>query len=163
MNRRNFLVIAAAGVPLAACSAAQIAKVETVSGQVVNDVNIIANGVAAVLPGLSAIGAVGAGVSNAVGSLVNDAKQAASAVTTAITTVAAQPFVAQVGSDITATVTALKGIALPTSISGVLQAAQSLLPVVQTAVGLLASVPLAGGMDPNAARAILAAAAARGA
>ena len=163
MNRRQVLnggMMVGVGMALAACSAGQIAKVEKVSGQVVSDVNIIASGVSAILPGLSALGSVGSGVASAVGALVADAKSAAGAVSTALTTVAAAPFVSTVSADIKAVTTALSGVSLPSSIAGVLAAAKSLLPLVESAVGIATAVLAEpGGMSPEEARMVLAAAA----
>lgn len=164
-TRRNLIRSATMipiGLVLADCAA--LSSIPNVTAQVVSDINVIADGVAAILPGLSAVGSVGAAIASAVGALVSDAKGAASAVSTAITTVAAQPFVSTVAADITAAITAVKSITLPSGITNILSAAQSLLPFVQQAVGLgqtlISAIPLAGpAMSPDAARAILAAAA----
>ena len=91
--------------------------------------------------------------------LLAEAIGVAKSISASLTATAAQPLVRQVEADVNAAIQALASLSLPKSVSAVLQAAQVLLPVIETAVGLM--VPAAAtpnAMSPAQARAILKAA-----
>lgn len=126
---------------------------------VAQDVAIIANGLQGTIPALNAAGVIPAekvaGVSQAIANL----QALSSALATTASLSAAQPIVQQVELDVNAIVSALVGIkGLPQNVTLALVAAQVLLPVVETAVGMVISTPPKAvhyAMSPNEARAIL--------
>lgn len=155
VSRREVLGLLAAA-PLAGCAGSTTTG-SVIAGQVVTDVGLIATGLAGALPGL-----VGAGLSTStvatVGGYVNQLQSLASSVTTALTTTSAQPVIQQVLS-VVEEIAAVAGPSLPPPWGLAVSAAEVLLPVLASAVGLVmtqTATAAAPAMTPAEARLVLA-------
>ncbi len=134
ISRRAMLRGASLLVPVAAlagCATAQEAA--TVTADIANEVQAIGTQVAAVLSaaGLASAGAIAADVSAL--------SSAASAVVAGLAVTAAQPFVTQVVTAYNQLVKDIGTVTLP-SVATILSAAQTLLPEIETAVGLVVAL-----------------------
>jgi hypothetical protein len=158
MTRRNLLRLAATTAlvaPLvAACTAQQIA---TIAQNVVNDAGLVASGLSGILPTIAAITGISATTVSSITSIAQDIASAASSITAAMSQAEAQGPVQTIEAGVDSFVQALGGISLPSAVSQVIQAAQVLLPAIETAVGIVTAVGAApGGMSVDQARQILA-------
>lgn len=153
------LMLACAPIALAGCATLTGRTAATIAAQVVSDAQTIATGLSGVLPALTALRTIPAATASSVSTLLSEAIGVAKSISSGMTASAAQPLVKQIEGDVNAAVQALAVLPLPPSIESVLLAAQVLLPVVESAVGL--AVPagaVKGGMTPAQARAVLKAA-----
>lgn len=132
--------------------------------QALSDVRDIASGLANVLPSLGSIQGIPTAVVASAGDYVVKIQAVAGQLANVTTATDAQPFIKQLEALVNALVAAVTPFVagIPT-VGPVFAAANVLLPIVETAVGLLvpAQAPMAGGMTPDEARLILRAAAAR--
>lgn len=152
---RRVLLGASALLPLglAACVGQDAA---TIGQQVVTDVRLIANGLAAELPAISTLTGVDAATLADINAKVAEALAAAQQVVAGMAQSAAQPLVQQIGSDVAAVLAALGGVtSIPTNVQQIIAAVEALLPVVMAAVGLFAARK-ATRMTPAQARVVLA-------
>lgn len=157
---RRSILIGAAGLPaaLALESCAGQQTVPAVLQQAAQDVALLGNGLSTVVPKLSSL--VDAGTVAKAQSWLGTITGAAAQLAQLPTTAAAQPIVQQVES----AVNAILGVAAPLlaavpTVGPILTAAAALLPSIESAVGLaVAMIPQAGGMSPDEARLVLAAA-----
>lgn len=150
ITRRHLLAGTAllpVGAVLAGCTAPQLAQFQT-------DTNLINAGLQGILPILQKGGiAVPAALSGYLSALAS----AAQAVLGAATASAAQSPVSQVAAAVNAIVGVLAGLSLVSPpVTALLLAAQVLLPIIETAVGIKVVGAPAGAMSPDAARLILA-------
>lgn len=162
-NRREVIGLCGLGL-LAGCSTAadigQTAQqVTTTVNQVGQDVQILTDGLSKTLSNLNTITGVGASVVTSVQGWLADAQQVAAAVVSA-TADGVRGLVTNLASDVTSIVNALRPStgSLPALVTTVLQAAQTILPVILGAAG----IPFAGpntGMSVTQARLLLKAAA----
>ncbi len=153
MNRRN-LLIAAVSLPgaiyLGGCAAIP---------QVVSDANTIANGITAILPTIQTLTGLAGGAYNTVVNAVNGIKSAASTLASA-TGSAAIDAANAIPTALAAISAALSNFKVPTWVSTVIAAAQTVAPIIITALGVLPRMAEGGnGMSVDQARAILLAAA----
>lgn len=155
MLRRSF-IISSSALGLAACQ-----TVDKNVAIVAADAKIITNGLAGILPQL---GALGIGIPAEVATALASLQSVADSLGAATTVASAQPLVQKIETYVNTIVGALAAIPLiPPPISLVLQAASILLPVLETAVGLVinsfgASAKMrasARGMSADQARLIL--------
>lgn len=157
VSRREMLGLIAA-VPLAGC-AGSTTTANTIAQQVVSDVGLIATGLQAALPGLTTTAGVSATAVSKVSGYVTQLQSLASSVTTSLTTTSAQPVIQQIIS-VVGEIAAVAGPALPPPWGTAILAAEVLLPVVASAVGIaMASTSAAAAapaMTPSMARTVLA-------
>lgn len=154
MNRRELLILlTGTPVALAGCAPAQIS-------QVVTDANAIANGLAGILPSIQTITGLAGGALNTVNNAISSIKNAASTLQTATGGVAVTAANA-IQTGLAVISSALGSFKVPSWVQIVLTAAQTVVPVIMSAVGALtplgATAPT--GMTVAQARAILQAAA----
>lgn len=131
--------------------------------KVTGDLSTISGAVTAVKNTISGISLIPAKVKEAVIAAIDKAKAAATSAIGVASTVASQPFVLQIEDSLKAALEYGKGL-LPTTASGALSDALTVLSALKPLIGLASLIPLAG--DPgavDAARGRLQAAAARGA
>lgn len=154
---RRGLLCGTALTLVGACTAGNVALTE----QIVSDVNSIAAGLSGVLPVLAAVKGVPADAIAKVQSIMAQVLEAANAIGQTTSQSAALPALQQFGAltgQVITLVTPFLGL-LPPPWGTVVLAAQVLLPVVLSAVGLLQQqrgiAPSAGGMTPAQARLIL--------
>lgn len=147
MNRRHLLTAASAIVPaalLAGCATGKTAS--QVTAQVLTDINLEASGLANALPLLTAAKGISAAIVSKAQAIIARIQVAAASMTATVTSAQAQATVTQIETDVNAVVALLAGMPLPPAISGVLQAAVVLLPLIEAGVGL--AVPV--GATPSA-------------
>lgn len=151
MNRRQFLSAGSALVgaaALAACATTLNPHPGPITpASVAQDVTLISSAFAAVVPQLSAVPGVTPAVTQAVNNAVADLQAVAGAIATADTAAAAKPLVVRVEANVNAVVAVLAGLPLPAPISSVLHAASILLPIIETAVGII--VPAGAASNDN--------------
>jgi len=157
MNRRHLLRTVAL-VPVAALVACNAANIQTVTKAVVNDVSLIASGLQGALPQFATVTGISTAQLATITGEVNAIVIAAGQVVEGIAANLAQPIVQQIGADFSTLQSAAAGLNLPDVLKTILAAAQVLLPVIETAVGIFVAAAPAGGMTPARARAVLAAA-----
>ena len=156
MDRRSLLrsvLMAAPVVALAGCTSAEIAKV---TNTVVTDAKLLSNGFEAMLTSLASVGAIPQSIVSAVDSYLAKALSFASSINADMTQNEAAGPVAQIGSAVSSVITGLAAYKLPANVEAVLKAIQTLLPVIEAAVGLLGSTAVATGLTVAQARAVLA-------
>lgn len=163
VSRRGFLGIAATTSVAALAACAMINPNNTPQEnmvQVVADVTNIANAFARSLPQITAL-SLSANTKAMISADVSDLNAVAKALTSAATTTTAQPLVQKVENDVNAVMDAVAALpGLPLALSGILQAATVLLPIIEASVGLAVPVATASrakatGMTPDEARALL--------
>ena len=159
MNRRAFLSttgLAAAGVALAACSQLKGASPQQIATVVVTDAQLVANGLASVLPAVSGIPA---NIEQTLSTAAKDAAQAAGDLTTTMTQNVAQPLVQRISGDVSLFAKDLAGFVNNPTVKSILTDIQVLMPIIVTAVGLFlpAGAKAASPLEVEAARARLAA------
>ncbi len=158
ISRRSLLRVAALS-PIglsAACASLTNANIQ----KIIDDVTTIAGGVSAVLPAIGTINGISSTTVSAVGGIIADIRAVAAAIGSTVSTTTALPLVQRLEAGIGNIIGVLHGIALPNFVATILADAETLLPVVKTAVGLL--VPASPSDDAvAAARLRLRAAAAR--
>ena len=165
-NRRRFLTVggvSAAAILLVGCNLTP-AQVNTALSAAASDAQTIAAGLSGAMsslatlkiPGLTAT-TIGK-VQTAIAAIVT----VANGLSGATSTNTAQPLVQQLEGDINAVVDALAGLPLPAEIELPLQAATVLLPLIETAVGMVVSQVTSAAkmrattpMTPAQARALL--------
>ena len=159
MNRRNLLTAAAVIAPaalLAGCATGQTAS--QVTAQVLTDINLEASGLANALPLLTAAKGIPAAIVAKAQAIIARIQVAAASMSAQVTSAQAQATVTQIETDVNAVVGLLAGMPLPPAISGVLQAAVVLLPLIEAGVGLAVPVGAApSAMSAAQARMVLAA------
>jgi hypothetical protein len=156
MNRRALLASSVAVLGLAGCATT---TTSTVAATVVSDAGLIADGLLSLLTSVGSIVGITPATVAAIGNYVAQAKAAAATIVPTITAALAAPSVQTIGSAVSSIMSALGSFSLPASIQTLLTAAQTLLPVLETAVGIAVAVAATpGGMTADQARAILAAA-----
>lgn len=155
VSRREILGLLAVA-PIAGCTASSTTTANTIAQQVVSDVGLIATGLQAALPGLTTTAGISATTVSKVGGYVSQLQSLASSVTTSLTTTSAQPVIQQVISVI-GQIAAVAGPALPPPWGTAILAAEVLLPVIASAVGIaMASTSAAApAMTPSMARTVL--------
>lgn len=121
------------------------------------DVGDIASGLAAIVPQLGSVTGLSAANQQTIETAVDDLQSAATALQSASSITAAQPLVERVEADVNAVVDALAGMSLPGTIGEVVDAAAVLLPVIETAVNLVAAstTPTASDVTMTPGQAIL--------
>ena len=134
MDRRHLLATAAL-LPLAACAPPGQSGSAVTPSQVVNDIGLIATGLTGALPALGLAG-VSASTVATVGKYVSQISGLASSVSTALSTSAALPVVEQIGSVLQQILT-VAGPLLPPPWGTAVMAAEVLLPVIESGVGML--------------------------
>lgn len=156
MKRTTFAALAGAALlALVGCTNGTLNNQAVAT--VAQDVAIIANGLKGALPALGTAGAIPADKLGAISQAIANLQTVSVTIAAAASTSAALPDVQQVEADVNAIVAALVGVpGLPQNVTLALVAAQVLLPVVETAVGMIVPPsPKAYAMTPNEARAIL--------
>lgn len=155
MNRRNFLV--AAPLFLAACQTTT--PFDQTLAKVVSDVNILATGLKGVLTQLTTTNVLGltSTVLNTITTAISNIQAIAGAIGQVTSIAATQPLIQKIESYVNTVVAALAALPLPPAIAMALQAASILLPIIETAVGLLVTAkPMLGStMNGDEARIIL--------
>lgn len=159
LSRRAALrgsLLAGTALALAACSTGLTAA--QIAAQTVTDAKLLANGFSGVLAGLQTLHDIPAASATIVTSALSSALAIAQSISSSMTTAAAQPLVTQIETDFSAALSALSVVTLPTPISGIIAAIQVVLPLVETAVGLITGVSVVEtpSMSPAKARAVLA-------
>lgn len=151
---RNTVALSALGA-LAACNAGGVTAANTLGQQVVSDIGLIASGLAGALPGLTGAG-LSATAIGTVSGYISQIQGLASGISTALTTTAAQPIVQQITS-VLGEIVSIAGPALPPPFGEAIMAAEVLIPVIATAVGIVSTATAAApAMSPAEARLILA-------
>lgn len=160
-NRRAFLLASSAGVlALGGCTTLKnffnnITPAEV--GQVVlSDLGLIKNGATGLLAALTSLNILSASTSATVSADLTSIVAFVNTVATGMAQSAAQPIVAQIEATLMSVVTALQGINLPTTVEQILAAMQILMPVIETAVGILIKTSAPKVQDVDWARSILA-------
>lgn len=153
MNRRNLLAGVSA-LALGGCASFS-------TGAIATDVSNLSGGLQGMLVQIGQIGLnIPTAIMSAVGTAIASLQKAADAIAATYTTAQALPLVQQVAAYVNAVVAALTTVpSLPSIISGILTAAQAILPIIEAAVGMLVGAVTASPMSPSQARAILAASA----
>ena len=130
--------------------------------QVVSDANIIADGITAILPTIQALTGLGGGAYQTVLNAVNAIKSAASTLATA-TGQAAITAATAIPTAISTIAAAIANFKVPSWVSTVISAAQTVAPVIIAALGVLPRMAEGGGtgLTVAQARGILIAAAAK--
>ena len=158
MNRRSLLATSAmlaSGAALVACSLTTT-QIATVSAQVVSDAKLLGNGLTALIGAFGSLNVIPANVVTTIDSDLSQALTAASSVSSAMTQAVAGTVINQVAAGFSAALTVISSYQLPSSMQTIIAAIQTLLPLVEAAVGLLTAPKLAStGMTPTQARAIL--------
>lgn len=166
VTRRALLGSAAiAPIALAGCAELRGGSLPSAKlAQVLSDVRDIASGLVGVLPSLGSIQGIPASVVATAGDYIVKIKDVSGQLASVTTASAAQPLVKQLESLVNALLAAVTPFVagIPT-VGAIFAAANVLLPVIETAVGLIvpAQAPAMAGMTPAEARLILRAAAAR--
>lgn len=151
VSRREVLGLIASA-PLAGCAGSTTTG--AIASQVVSDVGLIASGLAGALPGLTGISA---STASTITGYVNQLTSLAGGVTTLLTATSAQPIIQQVIS-IVEDIAAIAGPALPPPWGTAIMAAEVLLPVLASAVGIfMPAAAAAPAMSPSQARLVLSA------
>jgi hypothetical protein len=159
MNRRRFLTgtaIGTAGLALAACANLKGLTAQGIAQQVVADAELVANGLAAVVPNLAGVPAA---LVTVIENVAKDAVQAANDLSATMTATAAQPLVQRIEADVQVVVKDVAGFVSNVKVSQIISDIETLLPLVMTAVGLVVPAALAKASSPEdiaAARARLA-------
>jgi hypothetical protein len=155
MHRRHFLTLLAGTTALTACVS------NTTLDAIASDITDIAQGFLGVTPIIAAIPGLASSALASISDAVGNLQQIAEKVRQAVSTIAAQPLVQQVETNLNAIIAVLANVpALPPVIQVVLQAATILLPLIEAAVNLvipprLAARAAATHMSPDQARAVL--------
>lgn len=138
LTRRELLsrtiLASGAGLTLWGCATAN-----QVASTVAQDASLIATGLKGALANLGALNIPGLTADKVmtIGLAVAGLQTVATSLLMATTTAVAQPLVQQIETDLNAIVGALAGLPLPPPISTALQAAAILLPVIETAIGMV--------------------------
>jgi hypothetical protein len=157
MNRRSLLASIAPLATLAVLGGcATTTPTATISNEAVTDLDLIASAFEPLGDAVASMAGATPAVIAKVNTDIAQLEAAASAVAPGVSTAVAQPSVTTVGSAVQSILTALQGLTLPTNIQAVLTAAETLLPLIQAAVGIAVAVgaPTAA-MTPDQARLIL--------
>jgi hypothetical protein len=133
-SRRHLIGASAAALALvgAGCSGNATQDLATAA----QDAITIANGLQGVLVQLATVPGMSAGVLAQIGVYVSDIKAAAASLQAASST-AAPGLVSQIEAAVNAVISAAAALPLPPPISTALQAAAILLPIIETAVGMI--------------------------
>lgn len=151
---RRILLAGLAALP--AASLTGCASGPAVTPSTINDVNLIATALRALMPQLGLVTGLSTTVIDTATQAIVGLQSAADAVATADTLAAARPIVVRIASDVSAVISALSAVELPEALSRALQAAAVLLPIIEAAVGLAAPAGAAtSAMTPAQARAAL--------
>jgi hypothetical protein len=141
MNRRTLLAnssIVAIGLTAVGIVGCAGLTTNQVLSQAAADANAIAQGLKNILPQIGALAGVSPATVATVGQAIADIQTVAAAITGATTAGAAQPSVVQLETDLNAIVAALASLTvIPPPISTALMAASILLPLIETAVGMV--------------------------
>ena len=157
MNRRSFLTAVCGSAALAGCAGLKGVSTQQVAGVVLNDTQIIANGLASVVPALPNIPQ---NISITLTITAQDAAKTASDLSVNMTQVQAAPLVSKIDSYVQVFVKDLATIPTNKVVQGIMADVQILMPLVLTAVGLVLPVATSKAASPSqiaAARARLAA------
>lgn len=155
---RRFFVVASSMAAFIVSACANFAKIVS---QVSQDVSSIASGLLKVLPQAGQIVGITPDKVAIIGEAVSSLQNLAAKLASATSNAEAQPIVKQVEAAINSIIDALAGIPfIPPPFSTALQAAVVLVPVIETAAGLLVPQQMklraaAVSMSPNQARAFL--------
>lgn len=151
LSRRNVLLASSAALGsaalLSACNSAQITKV-------VSDADMIAQGVQAILPVVQGVVGVSASTVAVVQGAVQRVQTAANVLQSAIGS-AGQSAASDLAAGVHVLQLATSGLALPGWVPAVLQAAQTLLPLVLSAAGLALGAGVLSQAEIDSARATL--------
>jgi len=137
---------------LTACGAL---TAQALAQQTVTDLALIDNGLTALSPLLTTSGVPAATLATVQADLVT-ADTFAKAAETATTTAAAQQPVQQAETYLNTALGLVSGLPLPPKVAGIVTALNVLMPVIETAVGIVTNAVGAGGETPDEARAVLA-------
>jgi starvation-inducible outer membrane lipoprotein len=144
---------AALALALAGCATAPAA---TISNEAVTDLNLIASAFQPLGDAVASMAGATPAVIAQVNTDIAQLEAAALAVAPGVSTAVAQPSVATVGSAFQSILAALQGLTLPSNIQAVLMAAETLLPLIQAAVGIAVAVGASEtAMTPDQARLVL--------
>jgi hypothetical protein len=163
---RRALLRGMTAVPVVACLSAAGCNTASVSPAVqaaANDVKLIGQAFVGMLPTIATLTGMTMQTTAKISQWAGDLGAFAGSLAAMPTTSGAASVVQDVERTVNAIFSALSSVkSMPASVAGVLKAAQTLMPVIQMAVGVLtAMAPAARGMTPDEARAVLAVAAAR--
>lgn len=143
-------IVALAFLPLAACTG--------FVSKVAKDVDLIAQGVEAVLPTIEKLIDLPAAVKDKVVAIVGEIKSVASNISRSVA-VGTVDLVKQLGAAVANIANTLGGIKIPSWVSTVIKAAVALIPSIESAVGIVTPAARFVEMTPEQARAVLGAAA----
>lgn len=160
-TRRQMLIGLGSAAALPLLAACQGAAAPTNLSQALADLSTLASGLSGVLPSLSSIAGIPADVLKRAQTIIPQISQVAGSVSGAASASALQSPVKQIETLVNSLVSAVTPFvaAVPT-VGPIFAAASVLLPVIETAIGMVVP-PSAGPMSPAEARLILAAAARR--
>ena len=131
----------------------------TISQTVVTDINLIASGLNGALAAFEAVTGLDAAAVAAIQKDIVSIVAAASTLATTVETNVAKPVAQQIAADFASLESVLSGVTLPPALKSILNAAATLLPYVEAAVGILTSSTVAKaeatGLTADEARLIL--------
>lgn len=158
-TRRRTIMTAGVGLlALAGCANIKTAS-DVVSQQTFNDVKLLADAFTPIATQVATLAGAGPAVSAKIVELVGQIEAAAATIQPGLAIAVAQPAVSTIGSvinQIGATLSQVPG--LPATIQTILTAAQSLLPLIEAAVGIAVALGASqrlGTMSPSEARVVL--------
>jgi len=159
MNRRHFLSISAGSVALAGCSTIGINP--SPLDPVRSDVDLIVHAFNGLMSQLATVHGMTPEMMSTITIAVNDLQTIATQLKSVNTLNDAQPYIQRIESDINSIVSVLARLQqIPQSVSIIIQAANTLLPVIENAVGIVVSPKVAlrasaGRMTTEQARNVL--------
>lgn len=146
---RRALLRSSALAPVAlAVGCSQLSSAAIALPAIAADFTTVADAVTSILPALSSIAGITTGTIATITGWIGTIEKAAGAVASAASNSAAQPLVTTLMNGVSGVIAALSGVKLPSSVSTILADAQTLLPVITAAVGIISNIPLAA--DPAA-------------
>ncbi len=155
MQRRAFLASSALAF-LAGCTASTTSTA-IVTATAAADLKLIADACLPLATAIAGTAGVSPGMVEQINVDVAQLEAAAVAVQPGVAVAIAAPSVSSVASVLSHILAMLSGFALPSNVTAILTAAQTLLPLVEAAVGIAVAVAArAGTMTPDQARAVLA-------
>jgi hypothetical protein len=152
---RGFTALSAASLVLAACGQTP----EQLAQTAVSDAELVASAFSKELPTIQALTDIPAATLTELENYVSEAASVGSAIVSGISVAQAGPIISQIktyiGEALAIATAPPVSTLLPPGVLAVLEAANSLLPGLLAAVGLLAAPPVPPTYDPGTARAIL--------
>jgi len=160
MNRRHFLSFSAGSVALAGCSTIGI-DINNPLDPVRSDVDLIVHAFNGLMSQLATVHGMTPEMMSTITTAVNDLQTIGTQLKSVNTLNDAQPYIQRIESDINSIVGVLAKLQqIPQSVSIIIQAANTLLPVIENAVGIVVSPKVAlrasaGRMTTEQARNVL--------